>query len=107
VEARLRQVENYLDANGTSPFENWMEKFEGQKIHGIILVGIDRVKNGLLGKWKAVGEGVSELIVDFGAGFRIYFGLDGNKVILLCGGTKRSQSSDISSAKAYWRDYNA
>jgi putative addiction module killer protein len=69
---------------------------------------LDRVEQGNLGVHRSVSEGVSELIIDFGPGYRIYFGQDGlDLVILLIGGTKRTQAKDIETAKAYWRDYNA
>ena len=55
---------------------------------------------------KAVGQGVSEYKLDFGPGYRIYFGKDGDKlVILLAGGTKKRQSRDIGAAQKYWKDY--
>ena len=55
---------------------------------------------------KAVGEGVLEYKIDFGPGYRVYFGRDGDTiVILLTGGTKKRQQRDIDAAKAYWRDY--
>ena len=54
-----------------------------------------------------MGEGVSELIVDFGPGYRVYFGQDGNDVVLLCVGDKSTQDQDIETARQYWRDYNA
>ena len=53
------------------------------------------------------GSDVSELKVHFGPGYRVYFGEDGNKIILLCGGDKSTQAADIRKAKEYWRDYNA
>ncbi len=107
MEAKPKQVENYLDVNDESPFEKWMADLVGQKIHGIILTRIERVKRGLLGDWGPVGGGASELIIDFGPGYRVYFGQDGDKVILLSGGTKKGQAADIAAAKEYWRDYNA
>jgi putative addiction module killer protein len=55
---------------------------------------------------KGIGDGVSELKLDWGPGYRIYFGQDGKTiVILLCGGTKKRQSRDIATAKARWADY--
>jgi putative addiction module killer protein len=84
-----------------------MAGLEGNKIHGIILARLDRVENGNLGDCEPVGEGVSELRIDFGPGYRVYFGQDGDSVILLHGGTKNRQSRDIVKAKEYWRDYNA
>jgi putative addiction module killer protein len=61
-----------------------------------------------LGEWRHVGEGVIELIFkNTGPGYRIYCGQDGPAlVILLCGGIKRGQQSDIDRAKGFWRDYN-
>lgn len=65
-----------------------------------------RVSNGNFGDSKSVGEGVSELKVDVGAGYRVYFGKHGQAlVILLCGGDKGSQQSDIALAKTYWSDW--
>lgn len=72
-----------------------------------IKVRIDRLALGLEGDWKPVGEGVRELRIPEGKGYRVYYGWDGETVvILLCGGNKDSQSADIEAAKAYWRDYH-
>jgi putative addiction module killer protein len=60
-----------------------------------------------LGDWGSVGDGVFELIFDFGPGYRVYFGQDGDRIILLGGGTKRSQRKDIHDAQERWSDYNA
>jgi putative addiction module killer protein len=54
-----------------------------------------------------VGEGVSELRIDFGPGYRIYFGQDANLIVLLGGGTKRTQADDIKRAKRRWKEYHA
>jgi putative addiction module killer protein len=63
---------------------------------------------GNLGNTRALGSGVSELKIDFGPGYRVYFGEDGPKiVVLLLGGDKSSQERDIEKAKAFWEDYNA
>jgi putative addiction module killer protein len=67
-----------------------------------------RVEMGNLASVKSVGRGVSELRLDFGPGYRVYFGRDGERlVILLCGGSKRRQQADIEDAQAYWSDYKA
>ncbi len=65
-----------------------------------------RVRGGNLGDTKAVGAGVAELRIDYGPGYRIYFGQDGARiVVLLCGGDKRTQAADIKRAKSYWQEY--
>jgi putative addiction module killer protein len=84
-----------------------MAKVRKQRIHAKISQRLDRVEQGNLGRWKSVGEGVCELIIDFGPGYRVYFGQDGNLVVLLCVGDKTTQEEDIKRAKQYWEDYNA
>ena len=65
-----------------------------------------RLESGLYGDCEPVGEGVSELRMFFGPGYRVYFGEDAkNTVILLCGGDKDSQKKDIKKAKEYWKEY--
>ena len=67
---------------------------------------LERIADGNLSSVKAVGGGVLEYKIDFGPGYRIYFGRDGDRlVILLAGGTKKRQQQDIESAKANWKDY--
>lgn len=67
-----------------------------------------RIETGNLGDVKPVRQGVSERRIQFGPGYRVYFGQDGGKlVILLCGGAKQRQAKDIAQAKAYWDDYRA
>lgn len=107
LEARPRILRDYLSKNGRSPFREWLDKYEHQKAWGVILARLKRVENGNFGDCRPVGEGVSELKIDFGPGYRVYFGQDGEEVILLCGGTKKSQAADITAANGYWRDYNA
>jgi putative addiction module killer protein len=84
-----------------------MDSIEGEEIYGIIMQRLDRVENGNFGNCHSVGGGVSELVIDVGPGYRVYFGQDDDLVILLNGGTKRTQTSDIRTAKRYWSDYNA
>jgi putative addiction module killer protein len=71
-----------------------------------ILTRISRRQQGNYGDCEAVGEGISELRMFFGPGYRVYFGENGNDiVILLCGGDKGSQDKDIQQAKIYWEEY--
>ena len=98
----------YETAGGSVPFSEWMDSIEGQKIYDIVMTRLDRVEEGNFGKHRAVGDGVVELKIDHGPGYRVYLGQDGRDlVILLIGGDKNSQQQDIKTAKKYWSDYNA
>jgi putative addiction module killer protein len=106
VEIRPRRVVEYLDAGGKSPFESWLENLKDLQARAAIRKRLNRIRLGNLGDSKALGDGVHELRVDLGPGYRVYYGIDGDTiVVLLCGGDKRSQTRDISRAKQYWRDY--
>jgi putative addiction module killer protein len=98
-------VWEYLDQNGRSPFAEW---FDGLDARAAAKVNTAQTQLGL-GNWsnvKGVGSGVYERVIDFGPGYRIYFGKDGDKlVILLAGGTKKRQQADINNAMARWQDY--
>jgi len=85
----------------------WMEGLEGQAIHGIIMTRLERVEDGNLGNCHGVGDGVSELVINFGPGYRVYFGQDDHIIVLLNGGKKRTQKADIATARRFWRNYNA
>lgn len=103
------EIKEYLDANGHSPYGNWFDDLDARaaaKIAG----AMDKIGRGLLSNVESVGGGVLEKKIDFGPGYRVYFGpeTDGRTmqvVILLCAGTKKSQRMDVAVAKAYWQDY--
>lgn len=84
-----------------------MEGLKRDPIYGTILNRLDRVEKGLLGDCESVGDGVYELRIDVGPGYRVYFGQDGDIVVLLGGGTKKTQARDIATAKTHWSYYNA
>jgi putative addiction module killer protein/probable addiction module antidote protein len=88
------------------PFDEWLRELRDPNAVARVLARIGRVRRGNLGDCKPVGEGVSELRVDYGPGYRVYFGQRGSTlVILLCGGDKRTQDRDIRQAQQYWDDY--
>lgn len=100
-------VREYLDSRGRSPYAEW---FDGLNSIAAAKVAIAtaRMAQGNFSSAKGVGRGVFEYRIDFGPGYRIYFGKDGDRlVILLGGGTKLRQQQDIVSAQALWRDYKA
>lgn len=101
-----KQVKVYADLDGHEPFTEWLYKLRDLMARQRILARIGRIEQGNYGDHASVGEGVSELRFFFGAGYRVYFGeKDGTVVILLNGGDKSSQVSDIGRAKLYWKEY--
>ncbi len=96
----------YRTREGRTPFNEWLDELDDQNIVARVLARLARVRRGNLGDCKSVGEGVSELRVDYGPGYRVYFAQKGQVlVILLCAGDKRTQEKDIQRAKQYWHDY--
>ena len=107
-EAHEREIVEYVDLNGRAPFRQWLETLRDLRAKARIDARLLRVRLGNLGDAKSVGEGVHELRVDYGPGYRVYFGLDGPRiVILLLGGEKTGQKADIKRAKGYWAIYRA
>ncbi len=95
----------YIDRLGRNPFDRWFEKLDDDT-QARIAVALDRLERDNLSAAKGVGAGVYELRLDFGPGYRIYFGKDGERlVILLGGGSKRRQQADIDLACVHWQDY--
>lgn len=106
--AEPRTLRIYVAPDGERPFQEWMDALRDLEAQGRILARLERIRLGLLGDCKSVGDGVSELRIDAGPGYRVYFGQDGRSVvILLCGGSKASQRKDILEARAYWKDYRS
>ncbi len=98
-------IAEYLDSNGRSPFASWFDALDAQAA-AKVTVALQRLRQGNLSNVKGVGAGVIEYRIDFGPGYRIYFGKDGEQiVVLLGGGTKRRQQQDIETAQARWTDY--
>lgn len=99
------KVREYLDTKGNSPYAKWFARLNA-KAAAKVATAVYRMEQGNFSNVKGIGAGVYEYRIDFGPGYRIYFGKDGNLlVILLAGGTKKRQSSDITAAKEYWQDY--
>jgi len=106
MDSSEKQVRIYRLPQGVVPFLEWLQGLRDQQARQRIQARIARVRLGNMGDTRSVGEGVHELKVDHGPGYRIYFGQEGNElVILLCGGDKRTQNADIQTAKQYWSNY--
>ena|SRR3990167_7044757 len=94
------------ESHGKSPYEDWLHALKDERGRAKIRVKIDRVRLGNFGDCRSLGEGLFELKIDFGPGYRVYFGQGGkNLAILLCGGDKGTQGRDIEKAREYWADY--
>lgn len=105
-EASRYSIEIFKTANGKIPFKKWLESFSEIKTQTTIRIRLDRLSLGNLNQCKSLGNGLYELKIDIGPGYRIYFGNSGQMLILLlCGGDKQSQPRDIEKARAYWKDY--
>jgi len=90
-----------LEVRRTEAFSEWLLKLKDGQARARIVARIDRLIDGLFGDARPVGEGVGELRIDYGPGYRVYFVQRGKTlVILLCGGDKRTQDRDIKTAKA-------
>ena len=101
----MAELRYYVTADGESVFESWFSDLNAQAA-AKITVALARLEHGNLSNAKPVGGGVIEFRIDWGPGYRIYFGRDGDQVvILLTGGTKQRQQRDISAAKDAWKDY--
>lgn len=104
---RVIAVTEYLDKSGRSPFGAWFSKLRAEAA-ARVTTALYRLSQGNFSNFKGVGEGVHEYKLDFGPGYRIYFGKDGELlVVLLGGGTKKRQTRDITAAKERWKDYKA
>ncbi len=99
------EVREYTDADGDCPYAKWFDGLNAQAA-ARAAIAVTRMEQGNLSNTKSVGAGVHEYVIEFGPGYRVYFGKDGDRlVILLGGGTKKRQQADIRNAHALWKDY--
>lgn len=100
------EVFRYQTSSGDEPITEWLQSLRDKQAQAKMRVRLKRLEAGIFGDCEPVGEGVLELREHVGAGHRIYFGRRGQSiVILLCGGSKNTQSSDIRKAREYWADW--
>jgi putative addiction module killer protein len=99
------EVREYLDRDGRSPYAEWFDRLNAPAAAKVV-TAVTRLARGNWSNIKGVGQGVFEYRVDFGPGYRVYFGQDGERlVVVLGGGTKKRQSKDIADAVGRWKDY--
>ena len=100
------EVRDYLTAQGDDPYALWLMSLADRQARARILIRVGRIASGNFGDVKPVGEGVWEARIDWGPGYRIYYAQAGQRLILLLvGGDKRKQQTDIELAHRYWMDW--
>jgi putative addiction module killer protein len=100
------EVRRYVARSGSDVIGDWLASLEDLKARARIVARLDRLSLGSFGDCKPLREGVSELRIDWGPGYRVYYAMLGRTcVLLLCGGDKRRQASDIKRAIEYLEDF--
>ncbi|MEG3847351.1 type II toxin-antitoxin system RelE/ParE family toxin [Microcoleus sp. herbarium19] len=106
MEVQAREIRRYTTAEGKAPFTDWLDSLRDRNVRVRIKSRLDRVEQGNLGDFKSVGEGVFELRINYGPGYRVYFGQVGlTIVVILIAGDKSTQEQNIQQAIEYWKDY--
>ena len=100
-------VEHYLTADEhRDPYLDWLQRLRDNQAKVSVIRRVARIKLGNFGDHKFCRDGVWELRIDLGPGYRVYYALSGHRVVLLlCGGDKRKQEADIAKAVTYWQDW--
>lgn len=104
------KIEIFETADGNCPYIEWLHSLADKNTQARIMLRIERASLGNFGIVKSVGAGVHEFKIDFGPGYRVYFGLDEQEqkiILLLCGGSKKRQQKDIEQAQKYWQEAKA
>lgn len=102
----VNTVSEYTDEHGHSPYSEWINNLRDPVTQARIAIQVARMRLGLFGDARPIGEGLSELRIHHGPGYRVYYGKQGKRIyLLLCGGDKSTQAKDIKRAKAYWKDH--
>lgn len=100
------EIRHYLTATGRDPYQSWLDRLKDLRARVAIQRRVDRVEAGHFGDHRPCRDGVWELRVDLGPGYRVYYAQARSAiVVLLRGGDKRSQQADIETAVKYWMDY--
>jgi putative addiction module killer protein len=104
----MLDVRHYLTRDGKDPIVEWLRKLRDAKAKVAIIRRLNRLEQGNFGDFKPLREGVHELRIDVGPGYRIYYARSGRTLmLLLCAGIKRTQDADIDRACDYWRDWQS
>jgi putative addiction module killer protein len=105
---RMFEVRHYLTDHGVDPIAEWLRNLRDITGRAAIIRRLNRLEQGNFGDFKPLRDGVHELRIDVGPGYRVYYARSGKTIILLlCGGSKRTQDTDIERAYGYWRDWQS
>ncbi|MEG4319713.1 MULTISPECIES: type II toxin-antitoxin system RelE/ParE family toxin [unclassified Microcoleus] len=108
MEAQPKEIQRYSQPDGRVPFDEWFSSLRDANAKVKIDTRLDRLQEGNVGDSRSVGEGVCELRINYGPGYRVYFGQVGSTIVLLLvGGDKSTQDRDIRKAKQYWTNYRS
>ena len=102
-----RTIRTYKLPDGGAPFEKWHSNLKVKKVRFAILARIDRLRSGNFGNYRSLAEDLYELKIRWRPGYRVYFGELEDSIILLWGGTKKTQSNDINKAKSFWEEFRS
>ena len=106
MQIRPREILYYTTPNGRNPYRRWYTRLKDQRTQIAISNRIARLRTGNFGDFKRLSSSLYELRIHYGPGFRVYYGIFQNDiVVLLCGGTKSTQQRDIEKAQDYWNDF--
>jgi putative addiction module killer protein len=102
----VTEIRHYVSRSGRDVFDHWLTQLADARAQAKIVVRINRLAAGNFGDCKSLRNGLFELRIDWGPGYRVYYAMLGTAcVLLLCGGDKRKQSADIDRAQRYLQDY--
>ncbi|MCY4364010.1 MAG: type II toxin-antitoxin system RelE/ParE family toxin [Gammaproteobacteria bacterium] len=102
----LNRINEYTDEQDKSPYAEWLASLRDARARARVIMHVDRMELGLFGDSEPVGDGLSEVKIHYGPGYRVYYGKEGpDAYLLLCGGDKSTQSKDIKRAKTYWQEH--
>jgi putative addiction module killer protein len=106
MKVKVRGIEYFTCPTGKQPVRAWLDNLKDKVTQAILYKRIRQAGLGNFGKTRSVGGGVQELKIDYGPGYRIYYGIHRDEIILLLtGGSKRTQQSDIQVARQYWKQW--
>lgn len=106
--ADMYELRHYCNPEGQDLFRRWLDGLHDRQAQARVAARLTRLNNGNFGDCKPVGEGVWEMRIDWGPGYRVYYAVEGKRVILLCeGGDKRTQKADIERAIYRWREWKS